>query len=357
MRSGFADLPLHWGAAPHWFFDRMVKLGRAITEIIVTDYGVDELLRRVSDPVWFQSLGCVLGFDWHSSGITTTVCGALKEGIKGYERNLGLYICGGKGKASHKTPEEIRRFSDLLGLDGEQLVKASRMSAKVDSAGLQDGFQIYHHVFFGTAKGKWAVVQQGMNTKTGWARRYHWLSMGLRDFVVEPHSGIACDHKTKPLNMVAIEANDSRNAVVELARERPETTTKELKFIRSLKLPGHHPIFPADISLRYLDKVLVKTYENPPDDFKELLLTPGVGPKTIRALALIGDVTHGAKPSFRDPVTYSFALGGKDGYPYPVNRTEYDRAISVLERGIKEAKLGRQEKLRALRRLERYYQE
>ncbi len=334
----------------------MVKLTRAIAEVVVAEYGARELLRRMSDPVWFQSLGCVVGFDWHSSGVTTTVCGALKEAVKGMEDDLGVYVCGGKGGASRKTPTEIREFSDRFGLDGELLVRASRMSAKVDSAALQDGFQVYHHVFIGTLDGQWAVVQQGMNTDTGWARRYHWLSEGLNDFVVEPHEAIACDHAVQPLNMVAQEAGDSRSIVAEVAGGKPDAVVKELARIRSLSLPEHHPVFPADISERYLQKVLVRTYEKPPVDFADLLLVPGIGPKTVRALALIADVAYGAKPSFRDPATYSFALGGKDGYPYPVNRTEYDRATSILEKSIKEAKLGRREKLDALRRLEKHYQ-
>jgi hypothetical protein len=195
-------MPLHWGKAPAWLFDRMVKLCRAVTEIVVADYGAPEVLRRFSDPVWFQSFGCVLGFDWHSSGVTTTVCGALKEAVKGQEANLGLYVCGGKGGASRKTPSEIEGFSEKFSLDGERLVRASRLSAKVDSAALQDGFQIYQHVFIGTTAGAWAVVQQGMNTETRWARRYHWLSEGLQDFTVEPHAGIVCDQMGKPLNMV-----------------------------------------------------------------------------------------------------------------------------------------------------------
>lgn len=355
VRSGIAELPLHWGAAPRWLFARMVRLGRAMTEIILAEYGADELLRRVSDPVWFQSLGCVLGFDWHSSGVTTTVCGALKEAVKGDEPNLGIYICGGKGAASRKTPEEIRGFSDRFGLDADRLVQASRLSAKVDSAGVQDGYQVYHHVFFGTATGSWAVVQQGMNTETRWARRYHWLSLGLGSFVDEPHAAVCCDHKTQPLNMVARESAGCRVRSVELVQEKPELVCRELDRVRRLELAGHHPVLRSDFSSRHLYKTLLSTYAKPPEDFAGLLLVPGVGPKTVRALALIADVVHGAKPSFRDPATYSFALGGKDGFPYPVNRQEYDRATTILEKGIREAKLGRQEKLDALRRLERFY--
>lgn len=364
-------MPLHWGKAPAWLFQRMVKLCRAVTEIVVTDYGPDELLRRFSDPVWFQSFGCVLGFDWHSSGVTTTVCGALKEAVKGQETNLGLYVCGGKGGASRKTPGEIEGFSEQFGLDADRLVKASRLSAKVDSAALQDGFQIYQHVFVGTTEGRWAVVQQGMNTDTRWARRYHWLSEGLQDFVVEPHEGIACDHKGEPLNMVAAEADTARQAVVAISQRPPDVTVKEFEKIRcatvggaetaedgysprfrALAMPERHPVGLADMSSKYLQKALVGTYEKPPGDFSALLLQPGVGPKTIRALALIAEVAHGAPLSFRDPVTYSFAVGGKDGWPYPVDRNAYDRSVTFLEKGIREAKLGNKEKLDALRRLD-----
>jgi hypothetical protein len=311
-----------------------------------------ELLRRFSDPVWFQSFGCVLGFDWHSSGVTTTVCGALKEAVKGQEASLGLYVCGGKGGASRKTPAEIAGFSEQFGLDGDELVKASRLSAKVDSAALQDGFQIYQHVFIGTTQGNWAVVQQGMNTDTRWARRYHWLSEGLADFVLEPHEGIACDHVGKPLNMVAVEADAARQAVTAISQRSPDVTVRELARVRALGMPEQHPVGLGDVSPRYLQKALVGTYEKPPQDFSALLLQPGVGPKTIRALALIAEVAHGAPLSFRDPVTYTFAVGGKDGWPYPVDRNAYDRSVAFLEKGIREAKLGNKEKLDALRRLD-----
>ncbi|MEO0115318.1 MAG: DUF763 domain-containing protein [candidate division WOR-3 bacterium] len=351
MRIGLAELPLHWGSAPRWLFERMTRLARAIAEIIVIEYGPEEFLKRISDPVWFQSLGCVLGFDWHSSGVTTTVCGALKEGLKENESELGIFIAGGKGKTSRKTPEEIAIKTQKFGLDPKPLVYASRMSAKVDSACLQDGYQIYHHTFISTKDGKWAVVQQGMNPQTHWARRYHWLSSAIDDFVVEPHKAIVCDHKTKPLNLVAKESEDTRIVSVKLAQEKPEKTIKELKRIKELVLPKHHPIFASDINPKRIEKILLTTYENPPKDFAELVIKPGVGPKTLRALALISEIAYGAKPSFSDPVSYTFAHGGKDGHPYPVNKTEYDRSIAILERAIKLAKIGRTEQLSALRRL------
>ncbi len=354
MRSGVATLPLHWGAAPRWLFDRMVRLSRALAEVIVLEYGTAELLRRYSDPVWFQSLGCVLGFDWHSSGVTTTVCGALKEAVKGREEELGVYVCGGKGAASRKTPTEITVHAEQMGLDPDRLVRASRLSAKVDSAALQDGFQLYHHVFLGTRDGSWAVVQQGMNTDTRQARRYHWVSSGLSDFTSEPHQGVVCDRRGEPLNMVAREADRAREASVLIAREQPDKTLREYERVRTLALPEKHPVGLADVSPNYLAKALLSTYEHAPADFAALLLQPGVGAKTIRALALMAEVAYGARLSFRDPVTYSFAVGGKDGWPYPVDRSAYDRSIAFLERGVREAKLGQREQLDALRRLERW---
>ncbi len=351
MRLGLAELHLHWGSAPLWLFQRMARLSRAIIEIVISENGTEEFLRRISDPVWFQSFGCVLGFDWHSSGITTTVCGALKEGLKEIESELGIFIAGGKGKVSRQTPAEIQTKARRFGLDPNPLIYASRLSAKVDSAALQDGYQIYHHSFFGTSDGKWAVVQQGMNTHTRWARRYHWLGSDIFDLVVEPHKAIVCNHKTKPLNLVAKESEETRTIAVKLAQEKPEKTIKELKRIKELILPEHHPIYASDINPNRLKKILLITYENPPFDFASLLIKQGVGPKTLRALALIAEVAYGAKPSFKDPVSYTFAHGGKDGYPYPVNQKEYDNSIAILEKAIKLAKIGRTEQLYALKRL------
>ncbi|MFO7651501.1 MAG: DUF763 domain-containing protein [bacterium] len=357
MRKGVATLPLHWGTAPRWLFDRMTRMARAVGEIIVAEYGPDELLRRLSDPVWFQAFGCVAGFDWHSSGVTTTVCGAFKEGLSGLERDTGVFVCGGKGRASRRTPDELRVQANAFGLDGESLVRLSRLTAKVDSAGLQDGFQIYHHVFFGTTRGQWAVVQQGMNTESKQARRYHWLGEKAVDPVSDPHEGVACDVRTEPLNMVAGEAVSARQAVAELARLEPESVVRELERVRKLAMPAKHPVGLGDCRPEYLRKVLTTTYETPPADFTELLLSPGVGAKTVRALALVAEVTYGAELSFRDPVTYSFAVGGKDGWPYPVNRGAYDRVLSTLERAIRAAKLGNSEQLGALKRLESWSRE
>jgi len=351
MRSGIAELPLHWGSAPRWLFARMTKLSRAISEIIIGEYGTEEFLRRVSDPIWFQSLGCVLGFDWHSSGLTTTLCGALKEGLRDLEKDFGLFIAGGKGKTSRKTPDEIRASAERLSFIPDNMVYASRMSAKVDSCALQDGYQIYHHTFFGTKDGKWAVVQQGMNINTHWARRYHWLSLDLKDFVVEPHKAIVSDKKGTALNMTAKESEHARQTSTIIARNKPEISIKEFKQIKELRLPERHPVLTSDINPSRFEKILLKTYENPPENFAGLLATRGVGPQTIRALALISEVAYGAKPSFSDPVSYTFAHGGKDGYPYPINRDHYDQSIAILEKAILNAKVGQNDKMQALKRL------
>lgn len=356
MRRGVAELPLHWGEAPRWLFNRMCRLSRAILELMVAEYGPDEVISRLADPFWFQSLGCLLGFDWHSSGLTTTLCAALKEAIRGDELRLGILIAGGKGGRSRRAPEEIRSYGERFSLPHTpQLIYTSRIVAKVDSAGLQDGYRLYHHMIFFTPSGRWAVVQQGMNPEIRLARRYHWSSESLSDFVVEPHHAIICDQKGLVLNMVAREGGKAREVSVEIARGHPDKVVRELKKIRGLSLPARHPITAADISPERIRKILATTYENPPPDFEALLARPGVGPKTIRALALIAELTYGAQPSFRDPVSYSFAHGGKDGYPYPVDLGLYDRSISILERAIRSARLGRDEKLSALRRLERFF--
>lgn len=351
MRTGYANLPLHYGAAPRWLFSRMTKLTRAMSEIILGEYGQEEFLRRISDPIWFQSLGCVLGFDWHSSGLTTTLCGALKQGFKDLEKDFGVFIAGGKGKTSRKTPDEIRFWAEQMSFEPEQMVYASRMSAKVDSCAVQDGYQIYHHVFFGTKDGKWAVVQQGMNTQTRWARRYHWLSLDLADFVVEPHKAIVSDSKGEILNMVAKESEPARKTSAVISSNKPSESVKEYQKIKELSLPARHPVLSRDINPLRFEKILLKTYEEQPQSFEALLGISGVGPQTIRALALISEVTYGAKPSFFDPVSYSFAHGGKDGYPYPINRADYDKSIEILEKVITLAKIGQSDKLDALKRL------
>ncbi|MGD0110413.1 MAG: DUF763 domain-containing protein [Armatimonadota bacterium] len=354
MRTGTARLPLHGGRAPRWLFSRMVLLSREILRVMVEEYGPREVLVRVSDPSWFQALGCVLGFDWHSSGLTTTTTGALKEAVKGREQDFGIYVAGGKGAASRKTPHEILEYGEraAIAIPPADLVYASKMSAKVDNTAIQDGYQLYHHAFIFTPAGEWAVVQQGMNGDAGWARRYHWLSSGVKDFVDEPHTGIATEQKAQlVLNMVAHESEEARRASALLAAEPPEKLVKELRRAQELALPARHDIVPADIRPESFERILLTTYEHPPENFESLLSRPGVGPKTIRALALIADLVYGAKASARDPATFSFAHGGKDGIPYPVDRPTYDTSIEVLREVVDRAKLDDREKLNALGRL------
>ncbi len=331
----------------------MVALAREIAAAIVLEQGRDEFLRKLADPFWFQALGALLGFDWHSSGVTTTVCGAFKEALKKTGPELGIFVCGGKGRASRKTPEEIERVADRYGLPGEALVYASRMSAKVDNNAVQDGYQIYHHTFVVTSEGKWAVVQQGMNESTGWARRYHWLSDALKEFVNEPHTGVVSVERGQALNLVAQESDPAREVVTELARERPDKLVADLKRLPSLKLPRRHHILLADVKPDRLESIFAKTYERQPENFEALLGMPGVGGKTLRALSLLSEILYGTPPSFRDPARYSFAHGGKDGHPYPVDRETYDRTIDLLRKAVEKAQIGQREQMAALRRLAR----
>lgn len=351
MRTGTVNLPLHYGKAPRWLFERMTLLAREITIYITSEFGPKEMLRKLSDPGWFQSLGCVLGFDWHSSGLTTTTCGALKEGTKEISKDLGLFFTGGKGRTSRKTPLEIEEISGETGNNPQNLIYASKMAAKVDSAALQDDYQLYHHVFVFTQDGSWSVVQQGMNDKTRYARRYHWLSNDLNDFVCEPHKAICSDSKGKPLNMVALESKKAREVTTELSCEPPHFLITELGKIQSLNLSRRHQISFEDINPKRLEKIFLRTYEEKPKDFERLLGMKGVGPKTIRALSLISELVYGVAPSFKDPVRFSFAHGGKDGYPYPVDKGSYDQSIEVLRKAISASKLGQLEKMKAIRRL------
>ncbi len=350
MRTGTADLPLHTGKAPRWLFDRMVRLAGAILEAIVMDLGEQEVLRRLQDPFWFQAFGALLGFDWHSSGLTTTTTGAIKEALK--QRDLGIYVAGGKGATSRKTPDQIQQIAERIGLDPHPLIYASRMSAKVDSAALQDGYQIYHHVFVFTRQGHWVVIQQGMNPLKRYARRYHWSDDRLISFVVEPHAGIAAQRREpQVLDLTARQSQETQHVMVELAKEGPDRVLRDLETLRSVRLPRRHALWLQDIRPEHLRKILLKTYERAPQTFEEMLGLRGVGPKTLRALALVSDIIYGAKPSYQDPAVYAFAHGGKDGYPYPVSRRVYDRSIDVVERAIRLAKLGNREKLQALRKL------
>ncbi|MGB9710623.1 MAG: DUF763 domain-containing protein [Thermodesulfovibrio sp.] len=351
QKTGIANMPLHSGRAPQWLFKRMVALSRAIVELMIIELGREELLRRLSDPYWFQCLGCVLGFDWHSSGVTTTVTGALKEALRGVEHEFGLFIAGGKAKKALQTPQEIINYANSSGFAPEPLIYASRVSAKVDNVAVQDGFSLYHHVIIFTQQGHWCVIQQGMNETLQTARRYHWLSFTLKSFVEEPHQAVCCDVKTKTLNFTAKESSELRQASVILSQENPEKIIKEIKKINELKLPQRHSVTIHDVKAENLYKILLKTYEKQPKDFESLLETKGVGAKTLRALALTCELLYGTPLSFKDPARFSFAHGGKDRTPYPVDRTLYDRTIEILKKAIEEAKVERTEKLSALRRL------
>ncbi|HEY33435.1 MAG TPA: DUF763 domain-containing protein [Dehalococcoidia bacterium] len=351
-RTGIANLPLHHGRAPRWLFERMTRLAREITIAIVAEYGPDEVLRRLSHPYWFQAFGCVLGFDWHSSGVTTTLCGAMKEGVKGIERELGLFVAGGKGATSRRTPSEIEGWGERLSLEPAPLVYASRISAKVDNSAVQDGYQLYHHTFLFTARGSWAVVQQGMNDSNRYARRYHWLGEAVTDFVNEPHSAIASQARGTTLNLVAGESEPARSTVSEIAvSEKPEAIVTDLKKLKTLSLPAHHPIGIGDLHPESINRILLSIYEKQPQGFEQLLGLQGVGAKTLRALTLIAELVHGVAPSYQDPARYSFAHGGKDGHPYPVDKETYDKSIELLAKSVNRARLGLSEKREALDRL------
>ena len=354
MRTGIANLPLHGGKAPRWLFERMTQLAREIACHVIAEHGPQEMLLRLADPYWFQAFGCVLGFDWHSSGVTTTACGALKEGIKGLEHELGLYAAGGKGAASRKTPAQITAACERLGHDPEPLVQASRLSAKVDNTALQDGYQLYHHSFFFTRDGQWSVVQQGMNDGNGMARRYHWVSAGLESFVVEPHAAICCDRRETALNLVDRDSEAAREAITAITREPDRDVANAIAALPTLNMPRHHLLDAADIRPAQLQKVLVQTWENPPEDFQALLATKGLGPKSLRALALVAELIYGRRAATRDPAAYAFAHGGKDGTPYPVHRERYDQTIDTFRTALQQARLGRSEKRDALRRLGRW---
>jgi hypothetical protein len=369
MRTGLASFPLDYGTCPRWLFERMTRLSRSIVQAIVSEFGAEEFLKRLSDPVWFQSFGSVLAFDWNSSGLTTTTCGALKMGIWGLERDLGLFICGGKGKTSRKTPEQIINWADRLNFSqnlADKLVYSSKISAKVDNTAIQDGFQLYHHTFLFTKKGNWAVVQQGMNEQVGQARRYHWLSENVSDYIEEPHTGISSNIKVKPLNLTAKQSKKNKEISTELVKDGYRALLSDLKLIkekqtgqknlfRTLEMPDDTvlPQLTGDLDFgknKYLEKILFRVHENSPASFEQLLMNEGVGPMTIRALSLVSELIYGAKPSYEDPARYSFAFGGKDGVPFPVNRPVYDKTLDVIEKGIKKAQISFKEKEKALRR-------
>jgi len=295
----------------------------------------------------------VLGFDWHSSGLTTTTCGALKEGIRGIENELGFFVAGGKGGTSRKTPQQIEACGDLISAKTDDLVYASKMTAKVDSAALQDGYQLYHHVFVFTRDGSWGVVQQGMNETTRYARRYHWLGESVSDFVCEPHTAICSERRGETLNLVASESSPARQVITQIAAENdPQKSIAEIKRLQTLDLPSRHHIAVQDIHPDRMQKILLSTYEQSPESFESLLGIVGVGPKTIRALSLLAELIYGVPPSYSDPARFSFAHGGKDGHPYPVDRRTYDQSIELLRRVLSRCKIDLSEKERAIRRLD-----
>jgi hypothetical protein len=352
-RSGVADLPLHNGRVPSWLAQRMTTLGTGITEAIIQDYGTSGFLSRLSDPFWFQALGAVMGMDWHSSGITTSVMGALKRGLTPRANELGIYICGGRGRHSRNTPSELRSLGDQRGFDADKLVRTSRLTARIDNNAIADGFQIYLHNFVVTAEGEWAVVQQGLNDQSGMARRYHWHSPSVRDFVSEPHTGIVGEHQGTIMNLVDGQARRAQSALLDIAHDRPEKT---LQAARHLKLPAHHDVREKDVDLKRLGAVLAVAYDRDLHDFAELLLLENLGPRTLQSLALVAEVVHGAPSRFSDPARFSFAHGGKDRHPFPVPLKTYDESLNVLRTALDAAKVGDNEKLEGFRRLNRFVQ-
>jgi len=366
-RVGVAELPLHPGRCPRWLFGRMKRLGGALSELIVHEYGRHEFLRRMSDPFFFQAFGCTLGFDWHSSGVTTTVCGALKEAIR--PDAFGIAVCGGKGRASRRTQDEIEDIAEVFSLSTqkiESLKYASKMAAKVDNSCVQDGYPLYHHSFIISEDGDWAVVQQGMQGRL--ARRYHWLSDNVRSYVEEPHSGILTDRQEQTvLDMTARESEDAREASLDLVRDHPNRLRHlfrgaeqvsmhqylpQHEEVRVLIMPIRHSI--PELSERTM-KALCAAYELQPDSYEDLVAIRGIGGKAIRALALISDLVYGAAPSWKDPAKYSFAHGGKDGIPFPVDRRTYQKSIEIIENATSSAKAGQKEKTEAIRRLRQYF--
>jgi uncharacterized protein len=350
-RSGTADLPLHGGRVPQWLAERMTALGTAISESVVLHYGQSELLTRLSDPFWFQAMGSVMGMDWHSSGITTSVLGALKRGLNPRAHELGIHICGGRGRHSKNTPGELRAIAERRGFDGDALVRASRLAARVDNNAIADGFQIYLHGFILASNGEWAIVQQGMNAGTRLARRYHWHSAAVRDFTSEPHTAIVGEHTGVIQNLVDHRARPAQDALLEIARTSP---TKTLLEARKLIVPAHHDVRAGNVDLKKLGAILAVAYERDLRDFASLLLVENLGPRTLQSLALVAEVVHGTPTRFSDPARFSFAHGGKDGHPFPVPLKTYDETLGVLRRSLDAAKLGDTEKMDGMKRFHKF---
>lgn len=353
MKRGHADLPLHYGTVPPWLAQRMYLLGGAIAEAIVIEYGRTALLQRLSDPFWFQSLGCVLGMDWHSSGITTSVMNALKKAINQRSAELGIFVCGGRGKSSRQTPSELIEIANRTGLNGNELVRNSKLSAKVDNSAVQDGFQLYLHSFIVTLDGEWAVIQQGMNQGNRMARRYHWLSSSIKNFVEEPHASVCGQNQGLILNLTDRLAGTTKEGIMELTNERPDKLMREISVI----LPDHHDVRAEDVNLKRLGAALTLAHETDIKNFESLLLLEGVGPRTVQSLTLVSEVIHGTPSRFSDPARFSFAHGGKDGHPFPVPTQVYDETIEIFDKAIHQAKLGDNDKSEALKNLSKISQE
>ena len=350
-RSGFADLPLHGGRVPAWLATRMTTLGTAITEAVIHHYGRDAFLSKLSDPFWFQAFGSVMGMDWHSSGITTSVMGALKRGLNDRGRDLGLYVCGGRGRHSRRTPDELRALGDRLGLDADALVRTSRLTARVDNNAIADGFQIYLHTFVLAEDGQWAVVQQGLNEQSGTARRYHWHSAAVRDFTSAPHTAIVGPPAGLIQNLVDAQAAPAQHAMLQLTTESPDRIVSE---VRAWTAPRHHDVRVEDVDLKRLGAVLALAHERELSDFASLLLVEQLGPRTLQSLAVVAEVIHGTPTRFQDPARFSFAHGGKDGHPFPVPLKTYDETIAVLRRSLQRARVGDTDRLDGLKRLDRF---
>ena len=344
----YADLPLHYGRVPQWLAERMSKLGGAITEAIILEYGKSEVLKRLSDPLWFQSFGSVLGMDWHSSGITTSVMGALKKAINPRSRELGIYICGGRGKHSRQTPNELIKVADVTGLNGDELVRSSKLAAKVDNTAIQDGFQLYLHNFILTNEGEWAIVQQGLNDASGMARRYHWHSTQFQSYLQSPHAGVTGENQGLILNLAHEGAGVTRSGIVNLSKESPDRMMTE---VRKIIMPRHHDVRSEDVNLKRLGAILTLAHEKQLTEFEDLLLLEGVGPRAVQSLTLVSEVIHGTPSRFTDPARFSLAHGGKDGHPFPVPLKVYDETIHVLKTSIEKAKIDSSDKLKAIKQL------
>jgi len=350
-RSGIADLPLHGGRVPPWLAERMTTLGTAIAESVIGTYGRSEFLTRLSDPFWFQAFGSVMGMDWHSSGITTSVMGALKSGLNPRAKELGIYVCGGRGSHSRATPAELLKFGDAENREADSLVRTSKLTAKIDNNAVADGFQLYLHNFVVTTDGEWAVVQQGMNASSKTARRYHWHSATVRDFTANPHSAIVGESQGEIMNLVDAQARPAQDAMLQIVRENPDATLAEC---RKLVMPSHHEVRAENVDLKRLGAVLAVAYQREFRDFSSLLLLENLGPRTLQSLALIAEVVHGAPTRFSDPARFSFAHGGKDRHPFPVPLKTYDESIGVLRRGLDHAQVDHSHKTEGFRRLDRF---